>query len=85
MHEFEAKESSNIKWARYFPDEQRLEVDFRNQTTGAYTATYEYQNFSAMDWDDFQAAESKGKHFAYKIRFAKGADGALKYPYTRLK
>lgn len=85
MQEFEAKESSNIRWARYFPNEQRLEIDFRNEKTGLYTSTYEYRNFSSMDWDDFCAAESKGKHFAYKIRFAKGSDGKLKYPYERLK
>jgi len=85
MQEFEAKESSNIKWARYFPAQERLEIDFRNQTTGAYTSTYEYQHFSAMDWDEFVAAESKGKHFAYRIRYAKGANGELKFPYKRLK
>ena len=85
MQEFEAKESSNIKWARYFPDEQRLEVDFRNQITGAFTSTYEYRNFGPIEWEAFQAAESKGRHFAAAIRFAKNADGSLKYPYTRLK
>lgn len=85
MQEFEAKESSNIKWARWYPDEERLEVDFRNQITGAFTSTYTYQNFSSMDWEAFQAAESKGKYFAAAIRYAKNADSSLKYPYTRLK
>lgn len=85
MQEFYAKESSNIGWARYFPEEMRLEIDFKTMVTGARTSTYEYRNFSPMDWDDFLAAESKGKHVAYKIRNAKDASGNVKFPATKVQ
>lgn len=66
MEQFEAKESSNVAWARYDADAQTLEVDFKKN--GAKQSTYSYRPFTAEDWRAFSEAKSKGEHFAYKIR-----------------
>lgn len=75
--------SSNIRSARYNPETQVLEIDFWNKR--CITSTYAYQSFSPMDWADFQAAESKGKHFAYNIRNKRDAQGDPAYPAKRIK
>jgi hypothetical protein len=72
MPEFEAKESSNVAWARYDPDSQTLEIDFKN-SKGAKASTYEYKYFPVAAWEAFQSAPSKGRYFATSIRpFYKG-------------
>jgi hypothetical protein len=69
--------STNIHWARFYPDEERLEVDFKNKA-GVKVSTYSYDGtrldntrpggFTWDDWRAFCEAPSKGEHFAYKIR-----------------
>ena len=59
--------SSSVKWARYDPGAQKLQIDFKN-AAGKYQSTYEYDKFSRRDWDDFRAASRPGEHFAYRIR-----------------
>ncbi len=66
-HEFAGGDSSNIHWARFDPDKQTLQVDFRGKD-GSKTSTYEYTGFNDRDWLAFQRAQSKGLHFATKIR-----------------
>lgn len=75
--EFHAKESTNIDWARY--QNGCLFVDFKN-SKGVRVSTYRYDGTLMKDgsnptgcfpleaWREFQAAASKGQHFAYKIR-----------------
>lgn len=67
MPEFEAKESSNVAWARYDAETQTLEIDFKN-SKGVKASTYEYKYFPLAAWEAFQAAPSKGTHFAKAIR-----------------
>ncbi len=59
--------SSNIHWARYNPDTQQLEIDFKGKD-GKKTSTYRYDGFTWENWRAFQDAPSKGQHFAFKIR-----------------
>lgn len=84
MKVMECKNSSNLQWSRFFPEEERLEIDFK-KPDGSYASTYEYSNFSSMDWDAFVESDSKGQHFAYRIKAAKNADGSLKFPAKRIK
>lgn len=84
MQTIDCKSSSNIAWARYREFEQVLEIDFKDKN-GVVNSTYEYRSFSAADWDDFLAADSKGKHFAYRIRNARDAQNDLKFPARRIK
>lgn len=67
MEQFTAKESSNVGWARYNSETQVLEIDFRN-SKGEKASTYSYAEFPPEAWAAFQAAESKGRHFAFAIR-----------------
>ena len=75
MHEIDCKESSNLHWARWDAASQTLFVDFKN-AAGVKVSTYEYRGFLEDDWQAFNAAESKGRHFAYAIRprYEKGGD-----------
>jgi hypothetical protein len=66
QQQFEAKESSNVAWARYDADTRTLEVDFKKD--GVRSSTYIYLEFPPEEWQAFQEAKSKGQHFAYKIR-----------------
>lgn len=65
--------SSNVKWARYDPVNELLEVDFKNND-GEWQSTYEYGSrdggkvFSRQDWEDFRAAPQPGIFFAERIR-----------------
>lgn len=63
----DCSQSSNISWARYDEATQRLEIDFKN-SKGEKVSTYEYADFPPEEWDAFRASESRGKHFAYRIR-----------------
>lgn len=74
---FQAKESSNIDWARYANG--KLRIDFKNKA-GVKVSTYEYDGTLAKDgtnptgcfppaeWISFKASTSKGQYFAYHIR-----------------
>jgi hypothetical protein len=67
MEQFEAKESSNVGWARYDPRTLILEVDFRGKD-GLRASTYAYDGVPESLWTEFLRAESKGKFFASEIR-----------------
>ena len=78
MEEFEAKESSNIHWARY--RNGVLEIDFRDAKTGLKRSTYQYDGtlikdgsnptgrFPVDEWQGLCGAARKGRYFAEKIR-----------------
>lgn len=67
MKSFEARESATVGWARYDPATETMEVDFKDKT-GAKASTYSYAGVSLAEWERFERAESKGKHFAFEIR-----------------
>lgn len=74
--------SSNVKWARYDPVNELLEVDFKNND-GEYQSTYEYgareatgRKVTRQDWENFRAAAKPGLHFAEYIRG--------KFPYRKI-
>lgn len=80
MEQFEAKESSNVGWARYYPERGELEVDFKDKA-GNHASTYIYDGTPGVPngekpiggfphdvWDQFKVSESKGRFFAYAIR-----------------
>ncbi len=81
VEHLDRKQDRNIEWAQYDSEKQVLTIDFKGKTP----STYEYDGFPAHEWDSFKAAESKGKFFASHVRFAKNADGSLKYPYRKIK
>ena len=83
MQQIECKKSSNLQWARYFPEEERLEIDFK-KPDGSFASTYEYRDFKPMDWEAFIASDSRGTHFAHYIK-AKHVDGTPKFPCRRIK
>jgi|HubBroStandDraft_1064217.scaffolds.fasta_scaffold275220_2 hypothetical protein len=74
--------SSNVKWARYNPVNELLEVDFKD-ANGNYASTYEYgargegRKVTRQDWEAFRAATRPGQHFAEYIR--------NRFPYRRVK
>jgi len=77
--------SSNIKWARFDPVAEVLQIDFKDKN-GNYASTYEYgdreglpnaRKFTRQDWERFREAERPGEHFAYAIRG--------KYPYRKVR
>ncbi len=67
MQEFDGKGSRQVHWARYDAATRTLEIDFKGKD-GAKQSTYSYAEVSEDDWKAFQAAESKGTHFARAIR-----------------
>ena len=67
MLSIDCKESSNLHWARWDPDSQTLEIDFKN-SAGSKVSTYAYRGFTAEDWEALTAAGSRGRHFAYVIK-----------------
>lgn len=60
--ELTAIESSNIKAVGYNDDEQELHVQFNSGKT------YSYAEVPQQVYDDFMAAESKGKFFFASIK-----------------
>lgn len=80
----DCESSSNIRWLRYYADTLTLEVDFKTANSQAVNSTYEYRAFSAMDWAELSAAESKGRYFAEHIRLARDAQGDAKFPCRRI-
>lgn len=73
--------SSNIKWARYDPFHELLEIDFKDND-GNYQSTYEYgargegRKVTRQDWEDFRAAPRPGVFFDKRIRG--------KFPYRKI-
>lgn len=67
MSQFEAKESSNVGWARYDEATHVLEIDFKDKA-GNKASTYAYDEFPPAQWQAFMEAPSKGRHFAFAIR-----------------
>ena len=82
-HELDCKDSSNVRWARYNKETRVLEIDFTGKN-GAKKSTYAYDDFPPEEWDAFCASESKGKWFAYRVRFAKKADDTPKFAFRKL-
>lgn len=77
--------SSNIDWARYDPETNTLEIDFIKSNVPGKASTYEYTCFPPEEWEQFQMSESKGSWFAKYVRYAKDAQGDLKYPFKRIR
>lgn len=74
--------SSQLKWSRYDPVNELLQVDFLDKD-GNYASTYEYgakggagRKVTRQDWEDFRAAARPGEHFAAHIR--------SKFPYRKI-
>ncbi len=81
IQHLDTKQSAQVQWARYDAETRTLEIDFK----GKAPSTYVYDGFPPEEWDAFKAAESKGRFFAAHVRFAKNADGSLKYPYRKIR
>jgi len=64
----DCKQSTNLRWARYDPATKILEIDFKDQASGAVKSTYAYDNYPPDGWAALQASPSPGKFFAYHIR-----------------
>lgn len=64
----DCKQSSNLRWARYDPATKILEIDFKDQASGAVKSTYAYDNYPEDGWRALQAAPNPGKFFAFHIR-----------------
>jgi len=83
-----SESSSNLYAARFYPDEQRLEIDFKDLSQQgsqqAVNSTYEYRDFQASDWEAFSKAESKGRWFSFHIRQRKKVDGTPYFPFRRI-
>ena len=67
MQTLEARDSSNVGWARYEEETRTLFIDFRGKD-GQKQSTYRYADFPLERWLQFNAATSKGSFFAYNIR-----------------
>lgn len=71
---FASPESSNIKFAFYWPYTDRpgygsMDVGFKDGVgLGPTKSMYTYENVVDVDWHAWKAAESKGKHFFASIR-----------------
>jgi hypothetical protein len=73
----EAVESSQIEAIGYDPERKVLAIKFKNKTgTGP---TYEYENVSQTLFDEFKAADSKGRFFRDRIKSNSGT-----HPFTKL-
>jgi hypothetical protein len=57
--------SSQISRIAHCPVTNRLQVTFKNKSGGS---TYEYPNFTADQFAEFLAADSKGSHFIKQIK-----------------
>ena len=66
MEEMDCKHS-RTGWARWDPDTEKLQIDFKDRS-GEKVSTYEYEGFTAADWQRFLASFSRGSHFAEHIR-----------------
>lgn len=62
--------SSNIVSVGYDAASETLEIEFQNG------GVYQYYNVGQSTFDEFMAASSKGKFFAYQIKNA--------FPYSRV-
>ena len=55
-------ESSNLKSIGYDPDQQLLEIEFKNNVVWAY------RNVPLNIWLELESAPSKGKYYASQIK-----------------
>ena len=67
IHRFSSPHSANIHSATYDEDARKLTVHFKN-SAGDHSSTFDYPEFSIVEWRRFQDAKSKGSHFAQHIR-----------------
>lgn len=70
--------SSQLAAIGHDPDTNTLAIRF-NGKDGKLGGLYHYSNFTAEQFEAFQAAESKGSHFIRTIK-----PNADKFPYTRI-
>ena len=70
-------------WARYWPEEERLEIDFRY--SGKAPVTYSYSEFPPIKWAEMKEAKNHATFFAEQIRFAKKGDVSPLYPFKKVK
>lgn len=71
-------ESNQIAAIGHDAATETLAIQFTSWKGGT-GSTYHYRNFTAEDFAEFQAAESKGKHFGEHIK-----PFADKYPYEKV-
>jgi hypothetical protein len=64
-------------WARYYPEDRRVEIDFPPTKTNPNGSTYSYANFPVEEWEAMKHAENAARFFAFRIRG--------KYEFTRIK
>jgi hypothetical protein len=67
MADIDCKESATLHWARYDATKRTLQVDFRGKD-GEKQSTYEYADFPEEIFAQFNAATSRGRFFAARIR-----------------
>lgn len=63
---FDSPDSASVVRASYDPRTAQLTVELKR--TRGITATYIYDSYPSKEWIDFEAAPSKGKFFAGRIR-----------------
>jgi KTSC domain-containing protein len=61
-------QSEQLASIGYDPTSQTLEIEFKGRKEGVPGKVYSYEGFTAADWEAFNSAESKGKHFGKHIR-----------------
>lgn len=60
-----ALDSSNLRTAIYNPKEKTLYITFHNG------ASWAYENVTKREFDEMEAAESRGRYFIYRIKYVK--------------
>lgn len=71
-------ESSQLEAIGHDPDSNTLAIRFKSRGDRP-GSLYHYQNFTAKDFEDFKAADSKGSHFIRNVKpYAKS------FPYKRI-
>lgn len=71
--------SSQIDAIGHDPETNTLAIRFPVNRFGE-KAVYHYQNFTAEDFEAFQAAESKGAYFGRHIK-----NEPVRYPYQKIR
>lgn len=70
-------QSSQIAAIGHDPETNTLAIQFASK--GGTGSTYHYSNFTAEDFDRFQAADSKGSYFIRTIK-----PETAKWPYQKV-